>query len=346
MPSTRTLLAAFTLTCLAAAPGLAWDATGHRMITKLAVEGMTNAPDWLKDADTIAQIADGATVPDRWRSEHIAQLSHVNGPDHYLDVEDLDAYGLSLKTLPPLRYEFIKQMVLAKEKAGPNFKGRPVNPARDTDKTQELPGFVPYAIAEEYGRLQSAFRTIRTLEKLDQSKLDAVRKNQLQMARENAKYNMGLLAHYVGDAAQPLHMTKHHHGWVGDNPKGYTTDNKFHSYIDGGVIKLHHISAKDVQPFFDAKVTVNAKDPWPSVISYLDTTYQTVEPLYELKKTGDLEKDKGKDFIEHRLAAGASELSALYRAAWDSVAPTDKDMEEFTKYDGEKDSPAPAPKKD
>ena len=34
---------------------------------------------------------------------------------------------------------------------------------------------------------------------------------------------MGVMGHYVGDCAQPLHTTKHHNGWVGENPHGYTT---------------------------------------------------------------------------------------------------------------------------
>ena len=57
---------------------------------------------------------------------------------------------------------------------------------------------------------------------------------------------MGILAHFVGDAAQPLHTTKHHHGWKGDNPNGYTTENSIHAYIDGGVIKTQRIDAEGV----------------------------------------------------------------------------------------------------
>ncbi len=313
------------------APALAWDAQGHRLIAQLAVEGMgTDAPDWLKDKNAILQIADQATVPDRWRSDHVAQLTHVNGPDHYIDIEDLGPYGLTLKTLPPLRYEYIKTMVLAREKAGDKFEGRPINAARDTAKTEEWPGFVPYAIVEQYGKLQSAFSTIRVLEKVS----DPSRANELEMARENAKVTMGLMAHYVGDASQPLHTTKHHHGWVGDNPKGYTTDKGFHSYIDGAVLRLHHIDADAVRPLCKFDVKIDARDPWDNIISYIDTTFKTVEPLYELEKSGELKKEKGKQFIDERLAAGASMLGSMYKAAWESAGPKDKDVDEFKKYDG------------
>jgi len=48
---------------------------------------------------------------------------------------------------------------------------------------------------------------------------------------------MDVMGHFVGDGAQPLHVTKHHHGWVGDNPKGYATNTTFHAWIDGGFFK-------------------------------------------------------------------------------------------------------------
>ena len=45
---------------------------------------------------------------------------------------------------------------------------------------------------------------------------------------------MGVMGHYVGDAAQPLHTTKHFIGWVGENPAGYSTNRNFHSWIADG----------------------------------------------------------------------------------------------------------------
>ncbi|HYE60817.1 MAG TPA: hypothetical protein VD997_02380 [Phycisphaerales bacterium] len=325
----KVLLSAFVTACVAL-PALGWDAYGHRLITTLAVESMRGGPEWLKGEETIKKVADGAVVPDRWRGTKINQLTHLNNPEHYLDVEDLAPYGLSLKTLPTLRYEYVKAMALAKERAGKDFKGRPVNPARDTAKTDELPGFLPYGITEQYAKVQNAFLTVRVLEKLN----DPRRAHQLQLAKENAIYNMGVLSHYVGDAAQPLHMTKHHHGWVGENPKGYTTDRGFHSYIDGKIITHHRIKASDVRKFVDGKVQVEARAPWEDVLNYLETSFVEVEPLYELKKTGELEQARGKEFIEKRLASGASMLGAMYRAAWESAEPTQKDVDDFVRYDG------------
>lgn len=316
---------------LMALPCLAWDAAGHREITLAALKSLPpGAPAFLRDEAMRKAIADEATVPDRWRSTRVAQLTHAANPDHYLDVEDLEAYGLTLKSLPTLRYEYVKDMVLARENAGDSFKGRPVNPATDTAKTDEYPGFLAYAIAEYYGRLQSSFRTIRLLEQAN----DPSRADQLAAAKADAMTNMGLLSHFVGDAAQPLHTTRHHHGWVGDNPKGYTTDRGIHAYIDGGVIRRQHIEVEDLLEAMKPGPKIDADDPWPAVLEHIRRSFAQVEPLYEMKKSGDLDKAPGKAFIVSRMADGAGMLGALYWAAWESAAPTDKSVADFKRYDG------------
>ncbi len=310
---------------------LAWDAAGHRAITLAALEGLpSSCPEWLKDKSTMAQIADQATVPDRWRSTKIGQLTHLNNPDHYIDLEDLEPFGMKLEDMPMLRYEFVSELTLARERAGPNFKGRPVNPARDPAKVNAWPGFLPYSIAEQYAKVQSAFKTVRILEKLN----DPARDEQLKMARANAMYNMGILSHYVGDAAQPLHTTKHHHGWIGENPNGYTTERGIHSYIDGAVVKLHGIDAKAIIANAKFEAPVNGADPWEDIIGQLKRSFGAVEPLYQLKKSGELDGEKGKAFILERMTDGATMLESLYQAAWDTATASDQDVNDFVKYDG------------
>lgn len=317
---------------VAASPARAWDAHGHRLITMLGMERLAtakNCPAWLKDPKAIAMVADEAPTPDRWRSSKVPQLKHLNDPDHYIDIEDLDDYGMTLQTVPSLRNEFIKQLALAREKAGSNFKGRPVNPARDTAKTQEWPGFALHSICEGYGKIQIAFMTVRTLEKLN----DPKRAPQLEMAKANALVQIGIMSHYLGDCAQPLHTTKHHHGWIGDNPNGYTTDRGIHAYIDGGVLKLHHITADTVRPFVKSELTVNPQDPWNQVLNYVERSHAQVEPLYQLKKSGDLDKEKGKQFIIDRLADAGEFMGIMLKTAWESAEPNDKEVKDFVGFD-------------
>jgi hypothetical protein len=62
---------------------------------------------------------------------------------------------------------------------------------------------------------------------------DRVSAATIQSCQAEVLHHMGLMSHYVGDTAQPLHTTKHHHGWVGDNPQSYSTAEDFHAHIDG-----------------------------------------------------------------------------------------------------------------
>ena len=315
---------------LVSTPGLAWDAAGHRAITLVALEGLPDTvPAWLKDRDVQLQIADQAVVPDRWRGVRVAQLTHLNNPDHYIDLEDLGPYGLTLQTIPNLRHEYVKALVLAKERAGAGFTGKPINEAKDFAKTDEWPGFLPHATLEQWGKVQSAFKTVRTLEKLN----DRKRADQLAMARANAQTHMGVLSHFVGDAAQPLHTTTHHHGWIGENTKGFTTDRGIHSYIDGAILRHHGLGPPAIRAAVKFDRVVNANDPWSDVLAHIQRSFEKVEPLYELKKSGELEKEAGKVFIVERLADAAGMLEALYQAAWESSEPTEKEVADFVRYD-------------
>lgn len=323
--------AAILAACVAVPAAPAWDASGHRMITSAAIEGLpATGPVWLKEPALSARISDQATVPDRWRSTKVNQLQHANNPDHYFDVEDLEPYGIAFKDIPTLRMEFVKQLMQVRADKGWKLSPKPVNPARDIDKTQEWPGFLPYAITEQYGKVQSAFRIIRILEAIN----DPKRALQLEQARADATVHMGILSHYVGDAAHPLHTTRHHHGWVGDNPLAFTTDRGFHAYIDGTILKIHSIQRADILAATNFTKPVDGADPWNDVLAHIERSFLAVTPLYELKKSGDLEKAEGKKFIVARLADAAQALSALYLAAWNQAAPDPKAVATFEKYDG------------
>src|SRR5690606_616675 len=94
----------------------------------------------------------------------------------------------------------------------------------------EWPGFSPWAITEQYGKLKSAFSYLKTFEESGGTA------EEIANAKANIVYLMGVMGHYVGDCAQPLHTTVHHNGWAGENPRGYTTWSGIHAWIDGGFI--------------------------------------------------------------------------------------------------------------
>ena len=100
---------AVVLVC-AASPAMAWDAHGHRTIAWLAMDKMqSKLPEeavkgplaFLFSESGRAQVGYQSGEPDRYRSIHIGQLTHINDPDHYIDLEKLDQFGLTLSTVPP-----------------------------------------------------------------------------------------------------------------------------------------------------------------------------------------------------------------------------------------------------
>ncbi len=346
-------------------PLLAWDAHGHRTIALLAIDVMQSklAADTTGEAGPLAfvfqssgknQVGYQSGEPDRYRAIRLGQLKHENDPDHYIDLEDLDAFGLTLATVPPLRYEYLRVMAVAKHEHPEN--ARPYNEKRDIARTQEWPGYLPHAIMEHYGKLISSDRQIRVLESLH----DPRRIDQLTAARSNVLFEMGQLAHFVGDAAQPLHTTQHHHGWVGDNPSGFTTSNGFHAYIDTTVVGIHVLSYDTLKGACTIDRPVDKNDPWADVLAHIQRSHDQLRPVYEMQKSGELEKEAGKKLIAERMCDGAAMLGALYAAAWEASAMAPKDATDFLRFDetssgktnpmekGKKEeapapSPAPAP---
>ncbi len=306
----------------------AWDAAGHRTITLLALDGLpADAPAFLREAQTRAMVASQACEPDRWRTVTIPELTHINNPDHYINLETLTKVGLSLDSLPRLRIEYTDLMAVARAEHPDAFEPR--NDKKDPGRASMTAGTLPYAIVENYAKLQGAFKTLRILETLN----EPVRAAQVAQARANIIATMGVLSHFVGDAAQPLHTTIHHHGWVGDNPNHYTTRYNFHAEIDGGMIERHGLTYDALKPGELFNVSIDAANPARDVRAYLARSFGRVEPLYALESNHRLLEEEGKTFIAERLQDASSMLASLYGAAWTSSAPTDEEVRKFVFYD-------------
>ncbi|MDX2118560.1 MAG: hypothetical protein SFY96_10300 [Planctomycetota bacterium] len=336
-PATRARLHAFACALLTFTGGtaLAWDAHGHRTLTRAALDGLPDEmPAFLRDAAIKDMIASNANEPDRIRNINEPAITHVNGPDHYLNIEKLEQYGLTLETLPSLRYDYLAALAVARDRH-PD-KVEPYKPERDPKRANEWPGFLPWAIAEQYGRLVSAFRTLRVLEATPASASDQsaneTRAREIERARRMIQVQIGLLSHFVGDAAQPLHTTKYHNGWTGANPKGYTESRKFHAYIDGGALKRHTITLEDLErtplPAHDIGPEV-----WPSILAHIKRGFDAFIPLYDLQKSGALNKDEGRTFLVERLRDGGGMLRDLIVKAWHAAEPTAKDLENDPKWE-------------
>jgi hypothetical protein len=218
--------------------------------------------------------------------------------------------------LPIFRYEFDARLTLGRLAAPGAFP--PVDPGQNRDRTRELIGFLPWAIVEHSGRLTSAFSYLKAYETHGGTPED------IHNAQQNVIYIMGLMGHFVGDAAQPLHTTIHHHGWVGPNPRGYTTDRAIHQLIDGdffertGGIGAEGLKGR-VRP---AAATGGGPDAlFRQTMAFILESHELVEPLYALHKEGGFAGDgptglKGRPFLEGRLVRAGQHLGDVWYSAW------------------------------
>jgi len=309
-------IAALLVTASAA---LAWDYPGHRVINQLALGALPQEfPAFIRSAAARERIAFLSGEPDRWRNAPDLALRHFNGPDHFLDLEDLAPAGLDAAKLPRFRYDVVAQVARS--------RGGSVDPA-DADHTRWLPGFLPWTIAEHYGKLRSAFAYLKAFEKLGTPE-------EIANARENVIYWMGTMGHFVGDASQPLHTTRHFNGWSGDNPQGFTTDRGFHQWIDGGFFEAVGLDPARLAPRVPAarslvgrEPDVRADDPFPAVMRFLLASHERMLPLYRLEKEGKLRATgdaarEAREFLEGQMARSASLLADLWLTAW-QTAPDD-----------------------
>ena len=306
----------------------AWDYEGHRLINELAVAGLpVEFPAFVRTPANVERIAFLAGEPDRWKNGPDLPLRHENNPDHYLDLEQLEWAGLDLPTLSPLRYEFAVQFAAGRAAHPERFPA--IDPEKNADHTREWPGFLPWSIAEGFDKLRSAFSYLNAFQQAGGTP------EEIANAQANIVYLMGVMGHFVGDGAQPLHDTVHHNGWVGENPRGFTTWAGFHVWIDGGFIARAGIRYADLGPrarparLLELTPRPGERDAlFATALAYLRAQNSRVVPLYEIEKAGQLKADgtpgstDGRTFIEEQLLRGGDMLASLWLTAW-RTAPVD-----------------------
>jgi len=301
----------------------AWDYEGHRIVNQLAVAALpADFPAFVREPANTERLAFLAGEPDRWRNAPDLPLKQSGGSwgDHFCDIEQIPDAGLDLAKVPSFRYDFILQFAAGRATHLDKFPM--IDPAKNADHTREWPGFAPWAITEHYGRLKSGFSYLKVMEELGTPE-------EVANAKANILYVMGVMGHFVGDCAQPLHTTVHHNGWVGENPNGYTKWNGIHSWIDGGFAAKAGIKLADVMPrvvpasSLELSAQPDKRDPFfVAAMNYLIEQNKFVEPLYALEKQGVFKADvattsiEGQEFIKARYLTGGQMLASIWLTAW------------------------------
>jgi len=316
-----------TLLLLCAAPVSAWDYEGHRAVNQLALASLpTNFPAFVRAPATADRVAFLAGEPDRWRNSQDVSLRHYSFPDHYIDLEQLNDYGLKCDALPVFRYDFIAELGVIR-KAQPD-KFPPPDPDKDRDHTRVLVGLLPWAITENAAKLRSCFSYLKTFESSGGTP------EEISNAQQNILYIMGTMGHYVGDASQPLHTTIHHHGWVGENPHHYRTDGGIHSWIDGGFFRkmggadLKGMTAKlrTAQIVAINGHSAKPEETFQASMAFIQDANKYVELIYQMDQDGRLtgrseNSREGKAFLEGQLIKSGQFLGDIWYSAWQQAAP-------------------------
>jgi len=278
----------------------AWESEGHRFINRAAAESIpSDMPPFFKSAS--AWIAFLGPEPDQWRETVEPSLKNAQEPEHFIDLEDLQGFP----PLPRKRFDFYR-LAYAK-RAAANI------PADNPKWLPERIGLQPWITAEVFERLKVAFREYRALKAAGKSTFPA---------EQDAIFYAGWLGHYVGDGSQPMHASIHHHGWVGDNPHGYSTNSRIHSEFEGRFVR-ENIKREDFQPLVHAPRHLD--DPWADYMAYLEHSNSLIEKTYQLEKAGAFTgagTAEGREFVKERLAAASQMLLDLWYTAWiDSGTP-------------------------
>jgi len=314
----------------------AWDADGHRIVNRLALEALpADFPAFAREPAAVARILHAANIPDRWRNvDPYLRQTGGSWTDHFLDIEQLPDAGLDPRTVPSYRLDFALMFAAGRIAHAENFPT--IDPLKNNGHTNEWPGFAPWAIAENFHRLRSAFGYLKAYQEVGGTP------EEVAQAQADVIFYMGLLGHMVGDCAQPLHTTNHHNGWVGANPEGYTTWKGFHSWCDGGLIAKAGLRAEQLKERMKPATALplparaDGRDPaFVAVMDYLLAQHEKVVPLYQLEKAGKLGnkpdagpvEPEGREFFAQQLAIGGQMLASLWVTAW-KAAPLDTYLRE------------------
>jgi hypothetical protein len=289
-------------------PAWAWGAAGHRIVGELAVRNFPKAiPAFLRGKLAAQQIGMMAQEPDMSRN---AGQPHDgdSDPGHFLDVSDDGSIlgGPKLSALPETRRDYDTAL-------------------RAVGSDEYRAGFLPYAIMDGYQQLVKDFALLRR----DRAALKYA-KTFAMTAAETKSYaqaqavrqiltlrDLGVWAHYVGDASQPMHASVHYNGWgEGPNPEGFVVTQGLHAKFESDFVNAN-VREPDVatglRPYSNCGCIIQQRTQ-----AYLAATQAQVFAVYRLEKAGafDAATPQAKAFAVTRLAEGAAMLRDMVTDAW------------------------------
>jgi len=253
----------------------AWWVVGHGRIAEAAVRALPeDLPEFFRQAGpALGQMAGD---PDLWKNPGTKHLRASEGPEHFLDLEDLGG-----NEIPEDRYQAIQLIIRL-------------------GKKPEKVGLLPHALMDSYEKLACCFHDLR--EKPD----DPVR-------RWRCLVYAGVLAHYAGDCAMPLHTTRDYDGRIREGKP--PLQKGIHARLDAFPEK-HGVSVEDIAKGLKLEAVEN---PWTRLLSEFRSSHRLVDEAYRLDQMGGFQEPgpESRAFVLGRCKAAAKFTAELWVAAWE-----------------------------
>ena len=260
------------LTAVSTAP--AWWVKGHATIAEAAATQLpADMPAFFRAGGK--HLGHLAGDPDRWKNELCKHLSEAEALNHYIDLEDFEG-----KELPADRN---KAVVLLAQ----------------LGRQPEKVGLLPYALMENFDRLTCAFYDYR-----QEPENEAVRMKCLVYA--------GVLSHFTGDTAMPLHTTRDYNGRPG--PNGSVLQKGIHAKIDA-FPERNKFSAEEICRGLEPRPIT---DMWGHIVKTIQESHKHIDRCYDLDKAGAFDNPtaESRAFILERCRVAAQFTSDLWYNAW------------------------------
>ena len=285
IPWWKRLFLLLLLICLHVSPAFPWGPEGHEYINKVAAlkapAGMAGFPSFFQSQESIQIMTYNGPEPDRWKNSPGYTRGKGHSLAHYINLDLVQDF--------PAARDHIIAIQMYQEKG----------------LDSRVVGLLPYYILETYEKLRVSFGEYR----------DSVKRgSSTRPVEANILYYAGLLGHYVGDGSQPLHTTAHHHGWVGENPKGHAIDETIHQRFEVDFVR--NVKAGDFLEMVGTPFRL--RDPFAGITDYLKKTHSYMEKVYELDREGAFSNPtpESLQFVKERLVAASQMLLNLWYTAW------------------------------
>ena len=322
-------------------PAFGWGHTGHVLIGELATSHLPDEiPAFVRDPAGSFFEGELAAEPDISKGSGDAgtPITDIHDaerdPGHFINLDD-DGFvkpGPVFPQVPALQLA----KLLSPGQTRRDFDTLLRQNAGSANITQ-YSGYLPFNMVDHWEQIRKDFAYVRAFTAAianPSTKPDdrTYFSRELEIRKILTRRDIGVWAHFVGDASQPMHVSIHYNGWgPGPNPNGYTTA-PIHSPFEGYFVK-HFVTSADIAGKIGSYASCEAVTGLahcagiePRVRVYLQQTVNAVVPLYDLTKSlgGDdpwkttTPTDSQKTFVAARLAAAAQEMRDEIVDAWHS----------------------------